>query len=168
MSKQVATPDYATFTPLVMMGFKRMQGVSYEAWRNADRLGLIMEPALYEAVVLDDYSFCDLGSELLLQIREQGLITKEGKTKGKVKAAESTWSLSGIKDTELGGLPKLTQTMVTQCWLAHPKYRTPYMILDPRNWDRMPEPLISSEIFTKPKEVVVVKRDRSTEADLPF
>ena len=63
-------------------------------------------------------------------------------------------------------MPKLTQTMLTQCWLAHPKHRNPYMILDPQNWDQMPEPLTSSEIFLKPTTKKVVVQD--TAGDLPW
>ena len=167
MPKQIAQPEYGTFTPLILAGLKKMQGVRYESWRGLDKLGLILEPALYEAVVFSDYGFCSLGSDRLLEIRQQGLVTQSGKTEGKVKAAESTWALAGIKETELGGLPKLTQTMMCQCWLAHPKHRSQYMILDPQNWDRMPDPLISSEIFIRQQEPVTIKKVR-TDLELPF
>ena len=60
---QVKAPDYGAFTPLILMGFRRMQGVDYETWRNSLGLEHILEPDLYNAVVLDDYSCCSLGSE---------------------------------------------------------------------------------------------------------
>lgn len=167
MPKQIAQAEYGTFTPLILAGLKKMQGVKYEQWRGLDRLGLILEPALYEAVVFSDYGFCSLGADRLLEIREQGLVTQSGKTEGKVKPAESTWALAGIKETELGGLPKLTQTMMCQCWLAHPKHRSQYMILDPSNWDSMPEPLISGEIFQNKEQQPVMKKVKEYE-DLPF
>jgi len=53
--------------------------------------------------------------------------------------------------TELGTVPKLVTTMLTQIWVAHPSLRTEYMILDPNNWDKMPEPLVGSEIFNTKK-----------------
>lgn len=158
---QTKFPEYGTLTPLIMMGFKRSTNKQYESWRCYPGLEWILEPRLYSAVMLDSYEFCSLGSDRLLEIRTQGLTGRSGKVAGVVKAAESTWSLSGIKDTELGHLPKLTQTIVTQCWLSNPKHRTPYMILDPQNWDRMPDPLITQEIFkqptTKPLTAVVEK-----------
>ena len=98
-----------------------------------------------------------LGSDRLLEIQKQGLTTKTGKTAGSQKPAKSTWSLSGLQDTEIGHLPKVTQTILTQCWLAHPELRTPYMILDLNDWDRMPQPLTTNDIFkatpTKTKEL---------------
>jgi hypothetical protein len=96
---------------------------------------------IYHEVLQD---VCSLGSNRLLEIQKQGLTTKSGKTAGSMKPARSTWSLTGIQDTELGQLPKLTQTILTQCWLAHPELRTPYMILDLENWDNLPKPLVSN------------------------
>ena len=150
LSRQIAMPEYAVLTPLILAGFKRMQGVQYEAWRHSQNLGYIIEPRLYEAVALPTETLPSLGSERLLAIRTQGLTTRSGKTAGQLKAAETTWSLTGIQDTELGHLPKLTQSMLAQIWLAHPSHRSNLMILDPQNWDRMPEPLVDHNIFNAP------------------
>jgi hypothetical protein len=142
------------------MGLKRMQGISYETWKNSSGLQYMLEPRLFSAVVLDplDLETCgNLGSDRLLEIQKQGLTTKTGKTAGSIKPAKSTWSLTGIQDTEIGHLPKITQTILTQCWLAHPEQRTPYMILDLNDWDTMPKPLVTNDIFkavpTKTKEL---------------
>jgi hypothetical protein len=145
VASQTKTPEYATLTPLILAGFKRMQGVKYEQWRACKNLEYILEPRLLEAVVVDNLP--NLGSERLLEIRQQGLMTRSGKSAGQLKNAESTWSLNGISDTELGHLPKLTQSIMTQIWLAHPSHRSNLMILDPTNWDHMPEPLIATNIF---------------------
>lgn len=150
LATQTKSPEYATLTPLILMGQKRMKGVNYEAWRSATNLQWIVEPRLLEAILLDDADLemvGSLGSDRLLEIQTQGLTTKTGKTAGSRKPAKSTWSLSGIQGTEIGHLPKLTQTILTQCWLAHPELRTPYMILDLHNWDQMPKPLVSNDIF---------------------
>jgi len=153
------SPDYGTLTPLILMGLKRMQGINYETFRSSTGLQYLLEPRLLDALVLDsaDLEVVDgLGSDRLLEIQKQGLTTKSGKTAGSIKPAKSTWSLSGIQDTEIGHLPKLTQTILTQCWLAHPELRTPYMILDLQNWDSMPQPLVTNDIFkavqTQPKQ----------------
>lgn len=144
LTKQVAIPEYAVLTPLILAGFKRMQGVNYEQWRDLPNLDYVLESRLFSAVTC---SVPNLGSERLLQIREQGLMTRSGKSAGQLKNAESTWSLNGISDTELGHLPKLTQSIMTQIWLAHPSHRSNLMILDPCNWDHMPEPLIANTVF---------------------
>ena len=152
---------------LILMGQKRMKGINYEVFRNCVGLQYLLEPRLCTAVCLgsEDLEICgSLGSNRLLEIQVQGLTTKSGKTAGSIKPARSTWSLSGIQDTEIGHLPKLTQTILTQCWLAHPELRTPYMILDLQNWDTMPQPLVTNDIFkavqtqqpTKTKELADV------------
>jgi hypothetical protein len=155
VAQQTKNPDYATFTPLIMMGQKRMKGLDYESWKCSSGLQYILEPRLFSAIVLapEDLEICaSLGSDRLREIQVQGLTTKSGKTAGSQKPAKSTWSLTGIQDTEIGHLPKLTQTIITQCWLAHPELRTPYMILDLENWDNMPKPLVSNEIFKQEPE----------------
>lgn len=146
--KQIAQAEYAVLTPLILAGFKRMQGVLYEQWRGLPKLEYIIEPRLLAAV---NQTVPDLGSERLLEIREQGLMTRSGKSAGQLKSAENTWSLNGISDTELGHLPKLTQSIMTQIWLAHPSHRSNLMILDPQNWDHMPEPLIANNVFKTPE-----------------
>ena len=171
---QTKTPDYGAFTPLVLMGQKRMAGRSYESWRNYSGLNWLLEKRLLEAVLLDPETYgdasdwCGLGSDRLLEIRQQGLTGRMGSVAGQVKPAESTWSLNGIKDTELGHLPKLTQTMLTQCWLAHPKNRTPYMILDPQNWDNLPQPLISEEIFKSQSTTTTKPAKDKPREELPW
>lgn len=154
------TPDYGTLTPLILMGFKRMQGVDYQSWKALPNLEYILEPSLLKAVNLshDDLLLCrSLGSSRLLELREQGLMQRTGAKAGQLKKPESTWSLTGMQGTEIAHLPKLTQTMLTQIWLAHPSLRTPYMILDPTNWDNMPQPLLTNEIFKAPEPEIVRK-----------
>ena len=164
VAKQIAQPEYARFTPLIALGLKRMQNVSYEFWRGYSEREWILEPDLLAAV---DVAVPTLGSERLLEIREQGLLTRTGPKAGQLKSAESTWSLSGIQSTELGELPKLTQTMLTQCWLAHPKNRRESMILDPLNWDHMPPPLTTAEIFTVEQPKPTTTKQKPTQA-LPW
>ena len=148
------------------MGQKRIRGVDYEAWKSASGLQYILEPRLLSAVILEPADLEEvnsLGSDRLIEIQTQGLTTKTGKTAGSRKPAKSTWSLSGIQDTEIGHLPKLTQTILTQCWLAHPELRTPYMILDLNNWDSIPQPLISNNLF---KEVVSTSTKQDSKKDM--
>lgn len=150
VASQTKSPDYATLTPLILMGQKRMKGIDYESWRTAQDLSWILEPRLFDAIVLDAEvvaTVCSLGSDRLVEIRDQGLLARTGAKAGQMKPAKSTWSLTGIQGTELGSLPKITQTILTQCWLAHPESRTPYMILDLQNWDNMPQPLVTNDIF---------------------
>lgn len=169
LKNQVREPDYAAYTPLVLLAFRRIQGVPYSAWQTSPHLRWVLEPLLYEC--------CSLGSEQievlqhisptrLLEIREQGLTPRTGKSL-LPKPAQSTWRLFHIDDTELAGFPIRTQTMVTQCWLAHPKNRRDTMILDPVNWDNIPPPLITTELFT-PTPVAASTKPASVEEPAPW
>ena len=153
-------PEYGTLTPLILMGQKRMCGVDYSRWRGLPNLEYVLESRLCEAVNLsqEDLQICgSLGSERLLQLRDQGLLQRSGAKAGQSKKPESTWSLTGMAGTEIAHLPKLTQTMLTQIWLAHPSLRTPYMILDPNNWDNLPTPLLTPDIFKAPEPEIIRK-----------
>lgn len=162
LPSQTKHPQYAQFTPLILMGLKLYKDVPYQSWQGLKHLEYVLEPKLLEALdlTMEQLQVCvGLGSERLLEIRTQGLMNKSGKNQYQPKPAESTWALTGIQDTELGGLPKLTQSMLAQIWIAHPTKRTKYMILDPINWDLMPEPLVSAEIFSEPEQTTQPKKD---------
>jgi hypothetical protein len=71
-----------------------------------------------------------------------------------------------MQGTEFAKIPKLVGTMLTQIWVAHPSLRTEYMILNPNNWDLMPPPLVSTDIFKQsPAEP---KSTQSVNTDLPW
>ena len=150
-------PEYATFTPIIALGLKRSQNIKYEFWRGFTGREWIIEPRLLQAI---DVQCPTLGSDRLLEIRDQGLSTKSGKNAGTKKSVVSTWALYGIQDTELGHLPKLTQTMLTQCWITHPTKRTGDMILDPLDWDHIPPPLVTAEIFEQPNPKPITAKPR--------
>jgi hypothetical protein len=169
IGKQIANPKYAALTPLILAGFKQFQGIAYSSWHGLENLNYILEPELHNAVDCDLSGLDGLGSDRLLQIREQGLTQRSGVKAGQQKPAESTWSLTGIQDTEIGHLPKLTQSMLCQIWLAHPKHRDPLMILDPKNWDLIPDPLITHEVFKRPEPIhTTLQQDLPNNIDLPW
>lgn len=145
-------PHYCTLVPLILSAYKRYHNMPYETWRTAKHLELIVPHLLLEAMQCGEaFSACqDLGSERLLEIRDGGLMYKSGKAEGQMRSVTTTWQLSGVEDPLVSQLPKLAQTMLTQIWCAHPTLRNNYMILDPNNWDVMPEPLIPQELFNTP------------------
>ena len=139
---------YGALVPLVMAGMKKYQAIPYSHWNRED-IRYVVDKNLAQAMMVE--SVPDISTERLLEIRTLGLTAKSGKTEGQVKNPTATWALTGIQDTELGHLPKLAVTMLTQIWLAHPSIRNEYMVLDPVNWDTMPEPVVTREIFIDPK-----------------
>ena len=143
-------PNYCTLVPLIMSAYKRYNNIPYETWRTAKRLEFVVPHQLLEAMECGEQykTCCDLGSDIIMQAREEGLTYKSGKSAGTLRSATTTWQLTGVTHPDIKQLPKLAQTMLAQIWCAHPQYRNSYMILDPTNWDAMPLPLVSTELFT--------------------
>lgn len=166
IKNQTHLPEYGQITPLIMLGFKRYQGKTYESFRHLEGLKWILEPLLYESIVDEPI---ELDNDRLLAIRQQGLLYNSGEKlrKGLSRNPESTWQLFNIKNTELGNSPKLLQSMLCQIWLAHPKHRRETMILDPQNWDNMPQPLVTAEIFEQPVSTITEPQVK-TWPDLPW
>lgn len=140
---------YSALVPLILASIKEAQGIPYSQWTN-DSIPKLVDRMLQEAMLVDPNDVPDLSVNRILEIRRQGLTTMSGSSMGQLVKATSKWSLTGIKDTELGHLPTHAVTMICQTWVAHPTLRHPLMILDPNDWDTMPKPLIDSEVITAP------------------
>jgi hypothetical protein len=167
-SKPQGAP-YSRLVPLIMAGFKQYQGVPYQLWPR-DQIHLVVDELLAEAMCAE---YDDFTPEELLEARELGLLIKSGNAQGLKKSVTGTWKLSGLQQLRVGNLPTLAQTMLCQCWVAHPSIRTPYMVLDPKQWDSMPEPLIDYEPMTTSKKettkkVALVQKFDETDNRLPW
>ena len=146
---------YSRLVPLILAGIKQAQDIPYSAWPKA-QLSMVVDELLYAAMVCEYEQFTK--TELLMA-REVGLTIKSGAKVNTLKPIHSTWKLTGLQQLRVGELPILAQTMLCQIWVAHPSIRTKYMVLDPQNWDHMPEPLITSEVVPiietkKPKAII--------------
>jgi len=183
--KSQSDPEFASYSalvPLILAGAKRYQGIKYTQW-NVDHSCRLISQDLLDAlfwvpptpkIVAQDQTILEcgkpyygLGSEELLELREQGLTIRSGKREGQVQKATSTWRLNGLGGTVLQGAPALVTTMLAQIWCAHPSLRTQYMILDPNDWDAMPEPLIAETVFVEPLKPAKVKAEKAY-YDLPW
>lgn len=150
--KQYQNTQYCSLTPLIMSAFKTMQGIRYSDWTNVH---YIINPQLLDACnsIIPEYTL-----EELIQFRSLGLVTQTGNSAGVTKNAITTYGIYGLtKELEdgrpgLGSLPQLTRMMLLQTWCAHPSVRSKYSILDPNNWDNMPDPLIVEDVVTPPSK----------------
>ncbi len=159
--KSQVNPEFASYSalvPLVLMGAKKYQGVKYAQWDLTETSPLVDKNLLEAMFWQPDESHLEvdllpneicygLGSERLLELREQGLTVKSGPRSGTVQTPTSAWCLRGMQNTELAKAPKLVGTMLTQIWVAHPSLRTEYMVLEPNDWDLLPKPLVEGSIF---------------------
>lgn len=160
--KSQVNPEFASYSalvPLILMGAKKYQGVKYSQWDIKAGTRLV-DKNLQEAMfwhpegidgLLSGVPCYGLGSERLIELREQGLLVKSGNLAGTKQKPTSAWCLRGMRNTELAEAPKLVGTMLAQIWVAHPSLRTEYMVLDPNDWDSMPEPLITESVFKSTK-----------------
>ena len=153
---------YASLTPLIMLGIRDSQNVPYEYWRGKEGLNWLVGERLAEAM---QYDPPELSRDDLLEIRTIGCTVKSGAKAGTVKSATGTWALTGLQRTPLADAPTLAPTILTQCWLAHPSIRNRAMVLDLKDWDNYPEPLVSSEVLVSETKQ---SPKRTTSDDLPW
>ena len=150
--------------PLILSGFKTFQNIPYSKW---SRVGLssIVDADLCEAMLANSPA---LNTEEVLALREHGLRVLTGAKQGSLRSPQTTAMLYNLKVypiTEISTLPKLAVVMLAQIWCAHPANRTDSMVLDPHNWDSMPEPILSGEIL---KPVTPAKTKKVSKADEPW
>lgn len=146
-------PRYASLTPLVMYALKEHHGVKYSQWDRSDP---------YIQFMLG-HSLKDLANFTgNIEGIESGRFPKQGDELNTLRKRHLTWA-SGRKvgemesilaykinrfyytpeegDSNIRQLPKIIGFMLLQLWLANVAYRVEdAMILDPWDWDNVPEP----------------------------
>lgn len=139
---------FCGLVPLILAAHKKINGIKYSEW-DREEARLVINPALYEAITAIPPEYT---KEEILQFRQIGLTVKSGDKAGTTKSPVSTYGLNGLpwvvgKDDDRVGpaqLPQILRMMICQTWCAHPQNRNQYMILDPLDWDKMPEALVDS------------------------
>ncbi len=145
-SQQYKSP-INSLVPIVLAGFKRYHNIPYMAWD-------LTEIAAFEnaeIAKLVGTKLPDLTQSELIALRNTALTAKSGPRAGRTDNPATSANLYHLQDTALGHLPKFAKYMALQTWCAHPQNRDPYAILDPENWDRVPEPLLTGVDIFVPK-----------------
>lgn len=151
--------------PIILGGFKQFQGIDYELWDKAEIEWLVDR----EIAELAQVEVPPLTITEVLGLRNRALTPQTGSRAFKTNNPATTAALYHLGDTPIGHLPKLAKHMVLQTWAAHPQHRNTYAILDPQNWDRVPEPLVSTEIFASQPQVLPKNSEAQFNvADLPW
>ena len=161
---QNKTPQYSALVPLILAGAKQYQNIPYSSWA-IDEHCFLVDKNLLEMMLWRDDVCRSLGSEEILQIRTKSLSGRTGLDK---KDPKSVWKLQNISDTVLHGNPVLVNTVLTQCWVAHPSLRHQLMVLDPYNWDQMPEPLIPKDIFMHENQLLKTFQVNTVAKKMPW
>ena len=136
---QVQNRNYSSLVPLLLSAFKKYNGTPYSAWDRNSVQGVV-EPQLASIMTLTDLP--EIPKDELLDLRAYSLTPKTGKDAGQQKNPQTTYSLYPPAGSVLSAMPMLLRIMLCQTWCAHPAVRTEYMILDPINWDNIPEAII--------------------------
>lgn len=137
---------YSSLVPLILYAIRLVRGEVYTAW-DREELHFVVNSELCDAMLFTTDNWPT--REELLEGRTAGLTVASGKDAGKLRSAVSTYKLYAVAGTCYQGLPALVQVMLSQIWVAHPDNRTKYMILDPMNWDKVPQPLVPTEVFAE-------------------
>lgn len=154
--------EYCALVPLILSAHKKMNDIKYTEW---DKPELLVNEKLLEAMETD---YLNYTKEEIHQFRVIGLTIKSGARAGEVKSPVSTYGLNGLPKTitrngvEMegpGALPSLARMMVCQTWCAHPQNRSHYMILDSKNWDIVPPPLVDDILMVEDKVPTKPRRD---------
>ena len=155
---------YCSLVPLILYAFKLHKNIKYSEW-DRDTLHLVVNDGLCKAMLCEPP---EITREEILLAREQGLTFKSGTKAGTVRSPLSTFKLYDTTGTKLHKVPELAQTMIAQIWCAHPTSRTKYMVLDPKAWDSIPVPLITTDIFKSSNTSSFPKKTPTEGAVLPW
>lgn len=155
---QVKTPRLGAFTPLAMYAHKLHHNVKYSSWDVKDKyfkffLGKFLEPLINVRTVPLTIPLLDTND--IVNNRKAALTYKSGPKTGSMgKLTEYKCNIDHLEVGEFEDsedytngvaefpLPKIAIQMVLQTWLANVQVRDPSsMILDPVNWDRVPDAL---------------------------
>lgn len=138
---------YSALVPLVLSAFKKYQDIPYSSWTNISSL---VDKDLLAAMQCNPHSFT---TEELLGLRQLGTTIKSGSEVGQIRQPAKATTITTTGVAEFDQLPRLAKIMLTQCWVAHPTFRHKYMVLNPNDWDDMPQPLVTTEIINSSSEV---------------
>jgi len=152
--------------PIILAGFKKYQGINYGQW-HLEGLETLLDPELAKLVGV---TVPEIAHSDIIALRNTAITDKTGPRAGIPNNPATCTKLNHLGDTALGHLPKLAKYMVLQTWACHPSNRHEYMILDPNNWDSLPDPLVSKDIFLHqtPKTTIVRPRPPADDNNLPW
>lgn len=183
--------NYSKLVPLIMSAYKHYGKIPYNDWEPSE-IHYVVDENLATAMTLEEfdihywyaleagylpegdgevnlYDGKDYGgfpAETILAWRNDALTVKVGDKRGTIRKPNTTYSLAPSDNNPVKPLVLLNRHMFLQTWCAHPDNRTNLMILDPLDWDHMPEPLINAHnLYNTPEEDAIL-RDRAFE-DVP-
>lgn len=144
VKSQTKVPLACALTPIYMAAQKIYNNIPYSKWNITNNL---VPSRLYDAMILrDTKERLVLTVEEALELRTKCLVLA-----GKPQNPATFNSVYHTQGTVLQPKPALARNMLLQTWCAHPSNRKGYMVLDPWDWDSVPEPLIETDTLLESK-----------------
>lgn len=162
--------QYSSLVPLIMSAHKKYDNIPYTRW-DYHTMKYIVNPSLLEAMSWwhdhpidndhdDFYNDWGISRNDLRELRIEALTYKSGDKKGQVKDPKSTYTVNSTSNPIFASMPTLTRIMAVQTWCAHPDNRHQYMVLNTNDWDKIPEELVTANIFkSETSKIVPLKED---------
>lgn len=155
--KQTENPRWSTMVPLFLLAAREHRGVSYNDWdRDDPSLKYLMGKALAPILDLNVEEYNRLKDYDVATLREAAYTYASGPKVGTMHP------ITGYKTTWKVDLPGTVKLMILQAWVCHVSIRTDEMILDPHDWDLMPDAVdlvLDDALVVKPQ---------TSEYELPF
>lgn len=130
--------------PIILAGIKQVQNININDWHR-DGIESLVGSELAETMLCD---IPELTVSERLTIRHNAICNSLGDRAGVPNNPVSTIKLNKTNETAIALIPKLAKHIVIQTWCAHPTNWTKYTILDTKDWDARPTPLVSSDVLT--------------------
>lgn len=142
----VAFVNYSMVVPIFMSAFKKFHNIKYSEWAKEGLDKLVPESlALAMTTEFPDEA---RDSTILLEQRTYCMTYSSGIKVGQEANPISRWTALKVSGSIFEGMPPLVSTMMLQLWVCHPSLRTEFMVLDPNDWDVMPNPLITLDVLS--------------------
>ena len=142
VANQNQNPHYAQITPLVLLAHKPT--IAYSRWVDTN---LVLEPWLVLATTLNQ------AQRVLLQNLDPQHKQLQHAHSLQGKPARGQTKVFRVQGTPWQEFTPQCLVLLLQHWLACPSVRHQNQILDPHNWDLVPEPIVCTEVtVTKPTQ----------------
>ena len=143
VKNQGKTPKLGALTPLGLYAFKLYRNIPYEAWDKTDpKLAFYLGYTLANILKTPKVT---LTHEDVHTARQRVLTYASGKKAGqteKLTSHKMPLNVAFQQGEEIVKIDKIPAYMLLQTWLANIELRdTSSMILDPWDWDKVPEPI---------------------------
>lgn len=138
LGSQIRSSRLASFTPLFLYAHKLYNDVPYSSWDKEDPRMFVFLGTVLEEIIRKDFEVPNLSADQIVAHREAALTFKTGQKAGTMeKPYNYKCAINEINGLQL---PRTAIMMILQLWLANSAVRnTSSMILDPLDWDNVPE-----------------------------